>query len=113
MVALVADLFFAERIMKIGVSVGEDVTICGTIKEFRDFVNQKHPDLAVVDLSLINSNDLSWFGEIPHVAGFGPHVDRNKFQSAKAGGIWPLWANSHLTQKLGPWIVATRAISRA
>ena len=107
-VALVADLFFAERVMKIAETVGEDVTMCGTVKELRDYITQERPDMALVDLSLLGDDDLPWVKEVPHVAGFGPHVDRTRFQSAKAGGIYPLWANSALSQRLGPWIVATR-----
>ncbi|HBQ94423.1 MAG: hypothetical protein M1294_10215 [Firmicutes bacterium] len=111
MVALVADLLFVDRITRIGQKVGEEVTTYATIKEFREYVNREHPDMAVVDLSLLIGNDLSWFDEIPHVSGFGPHVDRQTFQMAKSAGIHPLWANSVLTQRLGPWIAAIRAKS--
>ncbi len=108
MVALVADLFFADRIIEIGKTVDEAVTICHTSREFQSLVNREPPSLAVVDLSLLNEDDLTWVAKIPHVAGFGPHVDHNRFQMARNLGIRDLWANSAMARKLGPWILASR-----
>ncbi|WP_053960080.1 hypothetical protein [Sulfobacillus thermosulfidooxidans] len=108
MVALVSDLFFADRIMQIGQMVNEEVHIYHSREEFKKAVMTEQPSVAIVELPLLDDRDFTWIAKIPHVAGYGPHVDRDRFAKARTYGIHPLWANSALTQKLGPWLLSLR-----
>ncbi|SMC04275.1 hypothetical protein SAMN00768000_1557 [Sulfobacillus thermosulfidooxidans DSM 9293] len=108
MLALVSDLFFADRIIRIGQTVNEDVHVYHSQEEFKSAVMKDHPSVAIVELPLLDDSDLTWIAKIPHVAGYGPHVDRDRFAKARAYGIHPLWANSALIQKLGPWLLSLR-----
>ncbi|MCY0909051.1 MAG: hypothetical protein OWR62_11755 [Sulfobacillus thermotolerans] len=66
------------------------------------------PPLVLLDLSIWDQRLSPCLEAVQHIAGFGPHVAREQFQAARAQGIETLWANSALSQKLGPWIVTNR-----
>lgn len=74
MLALVSDLFFADRIIRIGQTVNEDVHVYHSQEEFKSAVMKDHPSVAIVELPLLDDSDLTWIAKIPHVAGYGPHV---------------------------------------
>ncbi len=107
--ALVSDLFFADRVMRIAQSVQEPVQTFQSPGALRLALESgQPPEMLVVELPMLCDTDLPWLQDIPHVAGFGPHVDRERFAQARELGIKPLWANSALAQRLGPWIQSCR-----
>jgi hypothetical protein len=108
--ALVSDLFFADRVIRIAQAVSEPVQTFSSVGALRvALADGKLPDMLVIELPMLDTGDMEWLRGIPHVAGFGPHVDRERFEAAREQGLKPLWANSAMAQKLGPWIEACRA----
>ncbi|MDA8193786.1 MAG: hypothetical protein M0Z53_07305 [Thermaerobacter sp.] len=108
-VALVADLFFAARIEQIAQQAGVRVRIVGTAADLGQAIVEAHPTHVLLDLRQTDEAILNLVADVPNVAGFGPHVERDRFQSARAGGVRTVWANSALADRLGPWLLAPRA----
>lgn len=104
LVALVEDLFFAMRILELSNQAGVPAKVASTPDEFLAWLGTENPDFVLVDLRQATEAILKALTEVPHVAGFGPHVDRERFQAARAGGIKTVWANSALDQKLPGWL---------
>ncbi len=107
MVALVHDLFFAARIQTLAEASGVAARVVTSVKEFETLVADAEPSHALLDLEMVDDAVLLIVATVPHVAGFGPHVQRENFLSARQHGIRTLWANSALAERLPSWIQTT------
>ncbi len=107
--ALVSDLFFADTVMRVARSVNEPVVTFTDVQALCRAVYQGPvPDMALVELPLWDPALGECLQGVSHVAGYGPHVAQEQFRAARTQGVSPLWANSALVQKLGPWIESCR-----
>lgn len=107
MVALVEDLFFAARVEALARSAGVEARVVTSVAEFGQFVASEEPSHALLDLHMVDASVLAIVGTVPHVAGFGPHVQRENFLLARQQGIRTLWANSALPDRLPLWLQQT------
>lgn len=104
MVALVKDLFFAARVEAIAKISGAQVHVLTNVAELEQIVRERAPSHALLDLQMVDGLVLEIVRDVPHVAGFGPHVQREHFLSARQHGIRTLWANSALGDRLPAWL---------
>ena len=105
MVALVQDLFFAARVESLAKSSGAAAQITTTPDEFVRWIHEVNPSHVLLDLTMVSDNILDVVAGVPHVAGFGPHVQREQFLNARQHGIKTLWANSALPDRLPGWLL--------
>lgn len=103
-VAFVQDLFFAAKIQDIAKAGGYSLQVAGSPEELAQILGRVTPRHVLLDLTLVNEEILALVKGVPRVAGFGPHVDRERFASARAGGIRTMWANSALADRLLAWL---------
>ncbi len=104
MVALVKDLFFAARVEAIGKGSDTKVHVVTNVSELEQIVREEAPSHVLLDLQMVDSAVLLIVRDVPHVAGFGPHVQREHFLSARQRGIRTLWANSALGDRMPAWL---------
>ncbi|MCL4319355.1 MAG: hypothetical protein M1596_05650 [Firmicutes bacterium] len=105
MVALVQDLFFAARVESLAKTSGVSVQVTTTPGEFVHWVQEMDPSHVLLDLNMATDEILAVVASVPHVAGFGPHVQREQFLNARQHGVRTLWANSALPDRLPGWLL--------
>lgn len=104
MVALVKDLFFAARVEAIANASGIKAHVVTDVAALEQAVGEWEPSHALLDLQMVDGSVLEIVRHVPHLAGFGPHVERENFLSARQQGIRTLWANSALENRLPTWL---------
>ncbi len=107
MVALVEDLFFAARVEALARASGVEARVVTSVAEFGRLVADNNPSHVLLDLHMVDPVVLGIVGTVSHVAGFGPHVQRENFLMARQQGIRTLWANSALPDRLPSWLQQT------
>lgn len=106
LVALVSDLFFGSKILELAARAGVQARVYDNPGEFVQALAADSADHVLVELRQVDDTVLEALPARAHVAGFGPHVERDRFRQARSGGIATLWANSALETRLGPWLTA-------
>lgn len=105
MVALIPDLFFATRVRSVAERNGIDATVVGTIDELRTALDEKSPNLVLVDLAARGID----VGAAVHLAkergarviAFGPHKDLAARAAALEAGTDEWVTNQRLLEVLG------------
>jgi hypothetical protein len=105
MVALVQDLFFAARVESLAKASAISAQVTTTSEEFVSWVQEMEPSHVLLDLNMVTDEILAVVARVPHVAGFGPHVQREQFLKARQRGVRTLWANSALPDHLPGWLL--------
>lgn len=103
-VAYVDDLFFGSKIEDLAKTVGASVQLTGSKVELRQLIDQGMVTHVLLDLRITDEEVLNVVGGVPNVAGFGPHVERERFSTARNGGVKTVWANSALANRLPGWL---------
>lgn len=102
--AVVTDLFFQSRIREICRIAGRDVYFVKPGPELAAAILAERPREVVVDLTLADGNTFEQLTSVERVLGFGPHVDRERFQTARKAGFDRLVSNSALPESLKRWL---------
>lgn len=104
LVAYVDDLFFASKIEDLAKAVGTRVQLTESKVELRQMIDDGLVTHVLLDLRITDEDVLNCVGGVPNVAGFGPHVERERFSAARQGGVKTVWANSALASRLPGWL---------
>lgn len=104
LVALVNDLFFESKIREIASQKSYQTIVVNNRHELQNAIEAHNPHRILCDLRLIDESMSEILRKHSFVAGFGPHVERERFREAREYGVGKLWANSALAEKLSSWL---------
>lgn len=105
-VALVSDLWFAERLRTLAGQAGTHLRCTDNVATFSAWLTAGGVPAALVDVTRLSPEITALLGTVPRVAGFGPHVAREAMDRARAAGITDLWAYSALERQGRRWLEA-------
>lgn len=109
-VGLIADVFFGISVRNAIRKLGFEAQIIKSLDDLDQTVAVYEPDMLVVDMSLLGSDEENWEAVRDaqdagvRVLAFGPHREVELFKAAKATGVDRVVSNSQFHREMGALI---------
>ena len=104
-VALIPDLFFATRVRSAAERAGAEATVVGTLDELRTVLDERPPDIVLVDLAARGLDVVAAIRLAKEhgskAIAFGPHKDLAARAAALEAGVDEWVTNQRLLEVLG------------
>lgn len=95
---------FTLPIVEIARAMGVEVHIASSSDEALSVLGSLPIDAVLMDMRISSDEFIAQVVGVYPVAGFGPHVEGEKFLEFRKYGVKTLWPNSKLRDKLPEWL---------